>query len=598
MVADSPSQPLRVLFLAGVALVISLLASVAAHGMEYLIAFLTQWLFHGRFSFEWTTAVGHTRGIWVILIPALGGGLIALMARFGSTAIIGHGIPEVMQQVLVNRSRISPKVAILKPLSSVLSIGTGAPYGAEGPVIATGSALGSLFGQLLTVTSSERKILLSAGAAAAMTAIFGSPMASTLLAVELLLFEFSARSIIPVAVAAAGAQLFRLAWGKPAALYEIQAGLESLVPMSFASLVVIGFAAGLLAIAANWAVHATEAGFAKIPMHWMWRPVAGGLLVGVIGWYDPRIFGAGYNLIGGLLEGNLPLAVVAGVCMLKLLAWVLSLGSGTSGGTLAPMLIAGGGLGVMVAALCGHFPGAQLAPGLAALAGMIAFFAGGSRALFASVMLGMEITQEGGVLWPILTASVVAVATAHVLSRYSMMNSPVEHRGIRVPVEYDVDLFTRITVGQVMERKPQTIPPTLKVEELADRIGANDPTVSHHPALLVADEDGLLAGIITRRDLVAAMANGQSELTIREVMSRYPICAYPDELLREAVDRMHERDVGRLPVIDREEPGRLLGYLGRGAILSARRVHMQAQHVREPGWLAACIAPLERRRKS
>lgn len=558
--------------------------------MHFLIAMLTQLLFYGRIAHEWTTAAAHQRGAWVILIPALGGGAIALMARYGSKAIIGHGIPEVMQQVLVNRSRISPAVALLKPLSSVISIGTGAPYGAEGPVIATGSALGSLLGQTLTMTTSERKILLCVGAAAAMTAIFGSPVAATLLAIELLLFEFSARSIIPVAMGAAAAQLLRLAWGEPMALYDIDSQLGTLVPSSFVTLCLIGWFAGLLAVGANWAVHSAEAGFERLPVQWMWRPVIGGLLVGLIGWYDPRIFGPGYDLIGGLLEGSFPLKVVAILCGLKLLAWILSLGSGTSGGTLAPMLIAGGGCGVLVGAACEALPVAHVAPGLAALAGMIAFFAGGSRALFASCILGLEITQQGGVLWPITSAAVVAVGTAHLLSRRSIMSSPVEHRGVNVPTEFDVDVFTQVTVAQVMERDPTTIPSATKVGDLADRIGANDPAVCHHPALLVKDQLEALAGIITRRDVLAAVESGYSADAISSVMSTSLVCAYPDEILRDAVERMHIHDIGRLPVVNRDNPRELLGYLGRGAILSAHRIRWQDNHLPEKGWITRSLA--------
>lgn len=577
----------RLVFLGALAVPVAGAATLAAHGLHVLIAVITQLAFYGRFSTEWASPAGTHRGAWIIVIPAVGAGLIALIARYGSRAIIGHGIPEVMQQVLANRSRIAPRVALLKPLASAISIGSGGPYGAEGPVIATGGAVGSLLGQALTMTANERKVLLSAGAAAAMTAIFGSPVAATLLAVELLLFELRARSVVPVAIAAATAQALRFAWGEHAALFSFAAPGEWSAPTS--SLLVfalIGVVAGVLVVVANRAVHLAEDAFARLRIHWVWCPVIGGLVVGLIGWREPRVLGASYDVIGDLLAGRLTLAVIAAVCGFKLIAWVVSLGSGTSGGTLAPMLVIGGGLGALTAAACQNLPIPEVAPGLAALAGMVAFFAGGSRAFFASIVLGVEITQQAGVLWPVATAATAALGVAHLLSARSFMTSPVEQRGVRVPTEFDADVFAQVRVEQVMEAVPRTIPTTMKVSELADRIGAHDPEVCHHPALLVTDEHGELAGIITRRDLLAAVERGEADELIAAVMTADPVCAHPDEPLHDALERMHAGDVGRLPVVERANPRKLLGYLGRASVLSARRLRWQENHEPEPGWLS------------
>lgn len=590
----APSAASRLILIGLLALPVAGIATLAAHVLHVLIGTITQIAFYGEFSTHWVPADNHVRGVWVIFIPAIGGGIIALVARYGSRAIIGHGIPEVMQQVLVNRSRITPRVALLKPLSSAISIGTGGPYGAEGPVIATGGAVGSLLGQALTMTASERKILLSAGAAAAMTAIFGSPVAATLLAVELLLFEFKARSVIPVAIAAASAQSLRFAWGEHAALFPLAPPEGLSAPVS--SLVVfalIGVFAGILAVASNHAVHRVEAGFARLPVHWMWCPVIGGLFVGVIGWWEPRVFGAGYDVISDLLAGNLTLTVVGLVCGLKLLVWVVSLGSGTSGGTLAPMLVVGGGLGALIAAGCNEFSVTAISPGLAALAGMVAFFAGGSRAFFASIVLGVEITQQAGVLWPVATAATASLAMAHLLSARSLMTSPVEQRGVRVPMDFDTDIFAHVTVEQVMEKNPRTLSASMKVAELADRIGANDPDVCHHAALIVMDETGALAGVITRRDLLAAVERGEADERISAVMTANPVIAYPDEALHDAVERMHHHDVGRLPVVSRANPQELVGYLGRAAVLSARRLRWQENHQTEPGWFTRKVTKPE-----
>jgi H+/Cl- antiporter ClcA/CBS domain-containing protein len=580
-----PASAPRPLLLCALALSIAALATGGAHALLGLIGLITHGAFYGEVSDELVSPAGHRLGAWVILVPTLGALAIVALARWGTQGILGHGIPEVMEQVLVNRSRISPKVAFLKPVGSAISIGTGGPYGAEGPVIAMGSALGSLLGQVLTLTATERKILLCAGGAAAMTAVFGSPLAATLLAVELLLFEFKARSLVPVMLAATFAQALRVAWGEPAAVFPlggpVAATLQDWLPLA-----VIGGAAGAVAVTSTAAVHKAEALFAKFGDSWMWRPVLGGMIVGIIGWWQPHVFGAGYDVIEGLLSGNFSLTAVATICACKLVAWVLSLGSGTSGGTLAPMLIVGGGVGVLASAAMGAVSAFHLSPAVAALAGMIAFFAGGSRAFFASIVLGVEVTQEAAALWPLAVSATTALLTARLLSKKSIMTASVEQRGVTVPEEFDVDVFAHVRVESVMEPKPHTVSGAMRVDALADRIGAHDPETTHHHALLVTDDAERLTGIITRRDLLHALARGDGERRLSEVASTTPITAFPDEDLHDVVTRMHQHDIGRLPVVSRDDPRKIVGYLGRAAILSARRLRWQDEHHREPGWLA------------
>ncbi|MGC4074957.1 MAG: chloride channel protein [Nibricoccus sp.] len=581
----APASTPRPLLLCALALLIAALATVAAHLLLGLIGLITHLAFFGEISHTQVSPGEHALGAWVILVPAIGGVAIVALARWGTRGVLGHGIPEVMEQVLTNRSRISPKVALLKPAGSAISIGTGGPYGAEGPVIAMGSALGSLMGQALTLTATERKILLCAGGAAAMTAVFGSPLAATLLAVELLLFEFKARSLVPVMLAATFAQALRMGWGEAVAVFPIgenmSASLRDWLPLA-----VIGIAAGAAAVGSITAVHKAEAAFAKLGGSWMWRPVLGGVIVGVIGWWQPHVFGASYDVIGGLLGNNFPLTAVATICGCKLLAWIVSLGSGTSGGTLAPMLVVGGGVGALTGALVGRVCGVEVSPALAALAGMIAFFAGGSRAFFASIVLGAEITQQAAVLWPLAVAATTALLTARLLSGQSIMTASVEQRGVSVPAEFDVDVFAHVRVESVMESKPQTVSGMMTVNALADRIGAHDPETSHHHALLVTDDTEALIGIITRRDLLNALARGDGGRRLEEVASTNLFTAFPDEDLHDAVTRMHRHDIGRLPVVSRDNPRKVLGYLGRAAILSARRLRWQDEHHREPGWLA------------
>lgn len=581
-----PLSDKRLIILSALAVPVSVLSTLSAKLLLLLIAGITQLMFFGRWSLEWAEPGTAVRGAWVILIPAIGGGIIAVMARYGSRTIIGHGIPEVMQQILTNRSRISPKIAILKPLSSAISIGTGGPYGAEGPVIATGSAIGSLIGQVITITASERKTLLCAGAAAGMTAVFGCPVAATLLAVELLLFELNAKSIVPVAIAAAVAQALRFSSGEPSVLFPIlTSDIQSSPLSSTLVFALIGICAGVLAIAANAAVNRTEHAFTRLPTPWMWNPVIGGLAVGLLGWIEPRVFGASYGVIESLLRGDYTLMIVASVCFLKLLSWVVSLGSGTSGGTLAPMLVIGGGLGTLVGAACNAIAGIELSLGLAALAGMTAFFASGSRAVFASIILAVEITQEAMVLWPVSIAAAAALGVAYLLSHRSIMSSPVEFRGFRVPMAFDADVFSRFCVSQVMKPSPTTISEQMKVAELADAIASHAPGISQRTALIVTDANGLLAGIITRSDLFTAIGAGRTDARVQDIMTPNPICAYPDEPLQAVIDRMHANGIGRAPVVARENPKKLLGYLGRAEILSARQKHWSEQNHRERGWL-------------
>lgn len=577
------SGPGRSVWLCGLALVVSVAASAAAHLLLMLIGLITNLSFFGRVDPRLTSPATHSLGPGVVLVPVLGSLLIVLLARWGTRGILGHGIPEVMEQVLVNRSRIAPRVALLKPIGSALSIGTGGPYGAEGPVIATGSALGSLIGQTLTLTAIERKVLLSAGAAAAMTAVFGSPVAATLLAVELLLFEFKASSLVPVMLAASLAQAIRIAWMGGGAVFPLGSEIE-LSWQTWPTLGLIGLLAGTAAVGANTAVHGIETVLARYIRSWMLRPVLGGLTVGLIGLWQPHVFGASYDVISELMRGDAPLAAMLLICGCKLAAWIISLGSGTSGGTLAPMLIAGGGVGLLANVIAAAVGLPSISPALAALAGMIAFFAGGSHAFIASIILGVELTGRAAVLWPLATAATIAILAARMLSRHSIMTNSVVQRGVSVPVEMATDAFAHMKVSMVMEPQPPTVAPELTVRALADRIGAHDPSVSHHQALILADDARVPSGIITRRDLLEALAAGAGDRPVAEIVAHTLHTAFPDEDLNVVLARMFQRRVGRLPVVSRDSPHALVGYLGRSAILTAHSRRHTDERELEPGW--------------
>ncbi|MDX2169393.1 MAG: chloride channel protein [Deltaproteobacteria bacterium] len=427
------TQLLRVTLLAvGVAL----LASGAAEALRALIAVCTNLFYFQRLSAVPVSPWQHQLGAWAIAVPILGGLLVGGLARWGSPAIRGHGIPESMERVLRHESRIPKRLAVLKPLSAAIAIGSGGPFGAEGPIIATGSALGSMLGQLLPVSTRERKALLAAGAAAGMTATFGSPLSAVLLAIELLLFELSPLVLVPVVTAAAVAAVVRVALRGGAAEFAMPALAAPGLAVTIAC-AAIGAALGVAAVALTSAVYGIEEAFERLPLHFMWWPALGGIAVGVLGWFEPRILGVGYTNITATLDGSLAGRALAMLCLLKGLAWLLALGSGTSGGTLAPLFTLGGGLGVLLGSLLGAaFPSLGLDPHLAALVGMAALFAGASHAMLAAAVFACEVTGQTAALAPLLVACAAAYLVAGLISHSSIMTRKIERRGIHVPREF------------------------------------------------------------------------------------------------------------------------------------------------------------------
>src|SRR5690606_19186993 len=353
-------------------------------------ALITNIVFFHRVSLEMVSPASADLGPWMVAVPVAGAVIIGLMARFGSPAIRGHGIPEVMEKVLHGESRIPVRLMVLKPISAAIAIGTGGPFGAEGPIIATGGALGSTVGQVLRITAEERKTLLAAGAAAGMAATFGSPVSAVLLAIELLLFEYRARSMIPVALAAAAATSVRMILVGPDPVFMI----PPIAPPSgaaLASYVVLGGLIGLAAAAVTRAIYTIEDAFERLPIHWMWWPALGAVVVGIIGYIEPRTLSVGYVWIEQILSGDIVGMTLLLFVVLKFISWSIYLGSGTSGGTLAPLFIIGGGLGAALgSAADALWPGLGMDASVAGLVGMAAIFAGASHALLASVVFAFE----------------------------------------------------------------------------------------------------------------------------------------------------------------------------------------------------------------
>jgi CIC family chloride channel protein len=533
-----------------------------------LIFLVTNLCFYGRLSLLPANPADHQLGMWVILLPIAGGLVVGLMARFGSKAIRGHGIPEAMEQVLTNRSRIPARITFLKPLSAAISIGTGGPFGAEGPIIATGGALGSLLGQVLHTSAIERKTLLAAGAAAGMSATFGSPVSAVLLAMELLLFEYRPRSLVPVALASATAAGFRI-------LIE---GHEPVFPMpdlqdptvgALNFYILLGALIGLAAVVLTKIVYAVEDLFERLPIHWMWWPALGGVAVGLVGYFYPRTLGVGYDNISEALSGKFTLQVAAMLCLMKFLSWCVSLGSGTSGGTLAPLLTVGGCLGAVAGMLADLLlPQHAIDIRVAALVGMAAMFAGASRALLTSVVFAFETTLQPLGLLPLLGGCSASYLISCYLMQNSIMTERIVRRGIRASGEYSVDFLDQVLVKSAACKQVVSLRTKQTVGEVRSWIhdGADGAT---HQGFPVLDENGVLVGVLTRRDLTdPALPAGA---TLRSLIKQIPRFVYDDCTLREATEHLVNHDIGRLPVVARSSPGQVIGMLTRSDILSAYR---------------------------
>ncbi|MCU1281872.1 MAG: Chloride channel protein [bacterium] len=555
----------RVVFICALAIAVAACAGAIAQALTRLIGLFTNLFFYGRLSTAFVSPAGHHLGKWVIVVPVAGGVLVGLMARYGSRAIRGHGIPEAMEQVLTNESRIAARVTFLKPLSAALSIGTGGPFGAEGPIIATGGALGSLVGQWVHTSSQERKTLLAAGAAAGMAATFGSPVSAVLLAVELLLFEYRPRSLIPVALAASVATAVRYAFAGSGAVFPMP-DLAQPSGGALAAYIVIGALVGIAAVGVTRAVYAVEDGFEKLPIHWMWWPAIGAVAVGIVGWLAPRTMGVGYDNIEAIVGGTLGGAALVWLCALKFVSWSISLGSGTSGGTLAPLFTIGGGLGATLGvAAAALLPSLGVDARIAGLVGMAAIFAGASRALLTSVVFAFETTRQPIGLLPLLGGCAAAYLISCLAMRNSIMTEKIARRGVHVAGEYVADFLASRPVRAHMS----TAVVTFGADETLGRARAflaGGDAVARHQGFPLVDGDGRVVGVLTRRDLVDGTRCDDEPL--RALVRRAPIVLHDDASLRDAVDQMAHAAVGRLPIVSRREL-RLVGIVSRSDVLVA-----------------------------
>ncbi|MFL5740296.1 MAG: chloride channel protein [Flavisolibacter sp.] len=562
----------RIAFISFLAVVVALMVSGVAKILVQLINLITNISFHQQFSVSPSSPVGNHYGPWVILVPAVGGLIVGLMALYGSKAIRGHGIPEAMEQILTNQSKIPPSITYLKPVSSAISIGTGGPFGAEGPIIATGGALGSTLGQILKISPYERKILLAAGATAGMSAIFGSPIAAIFLAIELLLFEFSPRSIIPVAFAcitgSAGHHFLFDAGPVFPTPFISAPGNEALAVYSG-----IGILIGFISAAVTKLVYLIEDGFERLPVHWMWWPLIGGLAVGVIGYFYPRTMGVGYVNITDVLSGHMALQIVLSLCFMKFISWAIALGSGTSGGTLAPLLTIGGAAGALFGLLAQKlFPGVGISIPLAALVAMSAMFAGASRALLTSIIFALETTGQANALLPLLAACIASYFISYMLMKHTIMTEKIARRGIQTPHAYEPDLLDKLLVKQVLRENRTVISGEVSIEEARNfLVKRKDQQQNYY---VVTDDKGVFKGIISASNLFSM--HHPVKASVDSLIKRKPFAINSEDSLKSAVEMMARENLDVLPVVNSED-SKLAGILSYQDILRAYR-HRQNEH--------------------
>ena len=567
----------RLLTISALAVLVALCISIIAKLLVHLIDLITNVAFYGSFSTVHSTPVNHTVGLFVIAVPVIGGVIVGLMALYGSKAIRGHGIPEAMEQILTNQSKIKPTITYLKPLSSAVSIGTGGPFGAEGPIIATGGALGSTLGQLMKITHNERKILLAAGATAGMSAIFGSPIAAIFLAVELLLFEFSPRSIIPVALACiTGAAGHHLLFGSDP-VFAIKHVIATPSNTALAAYSGMGIVIGVLSVLVTKIVYYIEDGFEKLPVHWMWWPAIGGLAVGIIGYFSPATLGVGYENITNILSGELTIQFVLSLCLLKFLSWAIALGSGTSGGTLAPLLTIGGATGVLLGSVIIYFfPQSGVTIPLAALVGMSAMFAGASRALLTSIIFALETTAQSNALLPLLAACAASYFVSFFIMENTIMTEKIARRGVKTPHSYEPDILEKISVEQVIKENGVVLSEDNTVKEVKEWLSKEPDYNSNY--FIISSNEGEYKGILSSSTIFSNLQSDDSR--VGSLIKRKNISVGIGSSLRTAVEIMAKENTDVLPVVSKENNNSIIGILSYREIIASYKKNMD-EHVKK-----------------
>ena len=538
----------RLIYISLLSICIAVVISIIAKALMMLITLITNLSFYGEFNLKPLGLINNVLGWWIVWIPAIGGIIVGLTAYFGSRGIQGHGIPEAMEQILTNKSKINPVLTFLKPLSSAIAIGTGGPFGAEGPIIATGGSLGSTIGQFLKITSTERKILLASGAAAGMTVIFGTPLASLFLAIELLLFEYSPRSIIPCVLACITALAGYHLFFRSTPVFPIDNLISAPSNAALFLYSVIGVIVGLVSVVVTKAVYWIEDLFYKIPIHWMWYPAIGGLFAGFIGYLSPHTLGVGYDNITDILSGEMAIKSVLLLCFLKLVSWSVSLASGTSGGTLAPLMTIGGGIGAGLGFLFMKiFPDSGVILPLAALTGMMSLFAGASRALITSVIFGVEATGQLNGLFPLLASCSGSFFVSFFLMKNTIMTEKIARRGVKTPDSYEPDFLEEISVGRIMHENTLVIDEQSSIQDIKEALKTHADIYQDY--FIVSSHEGAYKGILRVKKLQSSTLDVKKSLKESGLIKMQDVFTYEQENVKEAMELMIDEGLQVLPVI-------------------------------------------------
>jgi len=527
------------------AVIVGFIGGLVAQGLLELIYLFTNLFFYGKWSFAVTYPVHHHLGAWVILIPPVGGLLVGVMIYFWEPTLKGHGIPEAMEAVLVGKSLVRMRVGILKPLATAFAIGTGGPFGAEGPIIQTGAAFGSIFAQLTKLTPYQRRVLLGSGAAAGMAATFVAPFAGILVAIELLLFEFRARSFIPVAISSAVATAVAVHFRGWAPLFPTPAfALKSMQELWLFAL--MGLLTGVIAVAMIRVLFWIEDRFDNhFPLRprLIWAPVCGALLLGIIGYFYPQVFGTGYDTIRDMLNDRLTTGKLLGVSVAKFWALVISLGSGTTGGVFAPSLIVGGGIGAVYAQIWHHFlPGLVSDPAFYALVAMAAVFGGIARAPFTSIVFLFELSRNPNAILPLVVCCVVSDGFVRLFSAESIMTGKLVKRGLLVVQDYSVPVLMRTRIEQVMRKEFTTLHPDDEV-----KIKVREVTPETTGVIPVVETDGRLAGIVEARDLLKGI---NSQLRVGEIARKDYVMAQRGQTVGQVIEDMDRHNTENVVVVE------------------------------------------------
>ncbi|MGO8932081.1 MAG: chloride channel protein [Terracidiphilus sp.] len=568
----------RVIPISAMAILIGILGAFVAWFLLRLIGLFTNIFYYHRISTAFVSPAGNHLGAYAVAVPIVGSLIVGLMARYGSEQIRGHGIPEAIESILMNGSRVRPRLAVLKPLSAAISIGSGGPFGAEGPIIMTGGAFGSMIAQFFHLTSMERRTLLVAGAAAGMSATFAAPLASVMLAVELLLFEWKPRSAIPVALASAAACAVRRYILGLGPLFPVSGHPVFIGPAGLAGCVFAGIAAGALSALLTLGVYATEDLFKKLPIHWMWWPAIGGLFVGIGGLIFPQALGVGYDTIAMLIQGDVAFKILLGVLLVKSAIWMISLGSGTSGGVLAPLLMMGAALGGIEGMFLPHF-----GAGFWALVGMGAILGGTMRSPFTGIVFALELTHDINMLLPLMVACFLAHLFTVLTLKRSILTEKISRRGYHLSREYSLDPFEILFVKEVMGTNVVALPGDATVDEARDLVRRPEHPRGQH-LFPVVDGAGSLLGVLTRTKLFELFDQAPGKalaMRLGDIAVKDMVVAFADEPLRVVVHRMAESGFTRLPVLDPQSDRKLVGIVSLDGLLRARLQNLTEERARE-----------------